>query len=268
MDTLWHDEFMRLALLGSLLIGAVCAYLGVYVVLRRIVFVGAALAQVSSAGVGLAVLAGKDPSLMSLLFTLGGVAAFSVRSRDRRTTQESFIGIGYTVASTVAVLFVAKSAQGESHLLDVLSGNVLTITPAQVAWMAGVAVLAVCLHTLFHKQFLFSAFDAETARALGFRVGWWDLLFFLLVGVVVSLGIRLAGTLLVFAFLVIPGVIGLLLSQRLGKIYALAVASSALATVAGLRASVSLDLPTGPAIVAALFVLLAIAWGVAKVKKG
>src|SRR3990170_452310 len=134
MISLFRDSFLQTALIASLVVGAVCAYLGVYVVLRRIVFVGAALAQVSSAGVGLAMLAGQNPSLVSLAMTLGGVAAFSVKSKDRRTTQESLIGIGYAVASALAVLFVAKSAQGEAHMLDVLSGNILTVTPAETWW--------------------------------------------------------------------------------------------------------------------------------------
>jgi ABC-type Mn2+/Zn2+ transport system permease subunit len=264
MVTLWHDHFLRLALIGSLVVGGVCAYLSVYVVLRRIVFVGAALAQASSAGVGLALLAGRNPSLLSLVLTMGGVAAFSVRSRSRRTTQESLIGVGYAVASALAVLFVAKSAQGEGHMLDLLSGNILTVTSVQVWWMALVAVTAVLVHTLFHKQFLFAAFDADTAAASGLRVAWWDLFFFLILGVIVSLAIRLAGALLVFAFLVLPGVIGLLLSQRLGRIYALAVGAAAAATLTGLYLSLKMDLPTGPAIVAVLFVLLGIAWSIVK----
>ena len=267
MGTLWHDEFLRTALLGSLVVGGVCAYLGVYVVLRRIVFVGAALAQASSAGVGLALLTGRDPSLASLLVTMGGVAALSVRSRNRRTTQESLIGVGYAVASALAVLFVAKSAQGEGHMLDVLSGNVLTVTPAQVWAMALAAVGALLLHTLFHKQFLFSAFDPDTAGASGMKVVWWDLLFFLILGVIVSLAIRLAGALLVFAFLVIPAVIGLLLSQRLKRIYAIAIGAAAIATAAGLYLSVRMDLPTGPAIVAVLFVLLGLAWPLGRLAK-
>jgi ABC-type Mn2+/Zn2+ transport system permease subunit len=255
---------LRIALIGSLVVGCVCAYLSVYVVLRRIVFVGAALAQASSAGVGLALLAGKDPSLLSLLLTMGGVAAFSVRSRSRRTTQESLIGVGYAVASALALLFVAKSAQGEGHMLDVLSGNILTVTPAQVWWMAMAALGAVLVHTLSHKQFLFAAFDAETASASGLKVAWWDLLFFLILGVIVSLAIRLAGALLVFAFLVMPGVIGLLLSQRLGRIYIIAVGAAGVATVAGLYLSLRMDLPTGPAIVAVLFALLCVAWPVSR----
>src|SRR3989339_717834 len=203
MLSVFKDSFLQTALVASLIVGAVCAYLGVYVVLRRIVFVGAALAQVSSAGVGLAMCTGRNPSLISLVLTLGGVAAFSVKSKDRRTTQESLIGIGYAVASALAVLFVAKSAQGEAHMLDVLSGNILTVTSHEVWWMTGVGLAAVMLHALLSKQFLFSMFDPETAQASGIRAGWWDLLFFLILGIIISLAIRLAGTLLVFAFLVV-----------------------------------------------------------------
>ncbi|MHB0999229.1 MAG: metal ABC transporter permease [Armatimonadota bacterium] len=268
MHNVFQDSFMQTALFASMVVGIVCAYLGVFVVLRRVVFVGAALAQVSSAGVGLAMLIGVNPAISSILLTLGGVAAFSVKSTDRRTTQESYIGIGYAVASALAVLFVAKSAQGEAHMLDVLSGNILTVTMPEVWWMAGVGAIVILLHTLFHKQFLFSAFDRETAQASGIKSAWWDLFFFLLLGITISLGIKLAGMLLVFAFLVLPGVTALLLSQHLGRIQVIAVATSVVATVAGLYASVRLDLPSGPTIVAVSFILLLIAWLFSKFRLG
>lgn len=259
MLEIFNDPFMRTALAAGLIVGAVCAYLGVYVVLRRIVFVGAALAQVSSAGVGLALYTGWNPSVLSLLLTLGGVAAFSIRPKDKRTTQESLIGIGYVLASAVAVLLVAKSAQGEAHLLDVLSGNILTVTPGQIWAMAGIGVAAVVIHSLFYKQFLFSSFDPDTSRASGMNATAWDLLFFLLLGVVISLAIRLAGTLLVFGFLVIPAVTALMLSRRLGKIHAIAVGAAWVATLGGLYASFKYDLPTGPTIIAISCVMLVIA---------
>jgi len=258
--------FMRTALITGLIIGGVCAYLGVHVVLRRIIFVGAALAQVSSAGVGLALLAGLSAPLMSLLFTLGGVAAFSLRGRNRATSQETFIGLGYALASALAVLFVAKSAQGEAHMLEVLSGNILTVAPAQLWGAAGICLAAVALSTLCHKQLLFSAFDPETAQASGLRVGLWDLMFFVILGVVVAVAMRLAGTLLVFAFLVLPATTGLLLCRQLGRIYAVAVAAALVATAAGLYASFRLDLPTGPAIVACSALLLLLAWAIARLR--
>jgi ABC-type Mn2+/Zn2+ transport system permease subunit len=130
--------------------------------------------------------------------------------------------------------------------------------------MAGVGAAAVCLMALLHKQLVYSMFDQETAKASGIRAGWWDLLFFLILGVIISLAIRLVGTLLVFAFLVVPAVTGLLLSQKMGKITAIAVGAASIATVGGLYASVKLDLPSGPAIVACSFMLLAIAWVVTR----
>ncbi len=267
MFSVFHDPFMQTALLGSLVVGIVCAYLGVSVVLRRVVFVGAALAQVSSAGVGLAMLLGWNPSALSLLLTMGGVAAFSVKPKDKRITQESFIGIGYALASALAVLFVAKSAQGEGHMLDVLSGDVLTVTMQQVLQMTGIAIIAIALHSLLIKQFLFSAYDPETARASGIKSGVWDMVFFVILGVVISLSIRLAGTLLVFAFLVMPAVTALLLSQKMKHIYVIAIGSACAATVIGLSLSVTKDVPSGPAIAAVSFVMCAIAWLVSQFKR-
>ena len=266
MLSIFKDSFLQTALIASLIVGATCAYLGVYVVLRRVVFVGAALAQVSSAGVGLAMLLGWNPSMLSLVLTLGGVAAFSVKPKDKRITQESFIGIGYALASALAVLFVAKSAQGEGHMLDVLSGDILTVTTPQVWLMAVVGVTGIMLHTLFHKQLLFSAFDSETAQASGTKSMLWDLLFFLILGVVISLSIRLAGTLLTFAFLVMPAVTALLLTQHMGKILAIAIASASLATVVGLSVSIKMDVPSGPAIAAVSFLLLSVSWVISRFK--
>lgn len=266
MPSIFHDSFLRIALVGSLIVGIVCAYLGVYVVLRRIVFVGAALAQISSAGVGLAMLLGWNPSILSLVLTFGGVAAFSVKPKDKRITQESFIGVGYALASALAVLFVAKSAQGEGHMLDVLSGDILTITADQVWQMAGVGLVAIAVHSLFAKQFLFSAFDAETAQASGIRSVFWDLFFFLTLGIVISLSIRLAGTLLAFAFLVLPAVTALLLTQKMARIFPVAIGTACIATVVGLGLSVKMDVPPGPTIASVSFALLVVAWVVSRFK--
>jgi len=96
------------------------------------------------------------------------------------------------------------------------------------------------------------------------RVGLWDLFFFVLLGVVVALAIRLAGTLLVFAFLVLPAVTGLLLSRNLSKIHAVAVGTAGISTIAGLYCSFRLDLPSGPAIVACAFIVLLLAWAASR----
>lgn len=267
MADVFTVPFLRIALLGGLIVGCLCAFLGIHVVLRRIVFVGAALAQVSSSGVGLALCTNTNVSVVSLVLTLLGVATFSVKSAERRITQESLIGVAYSAASALAVLFVAKSAHAEAHLLNVLSGNVLTITPGQVWLMTTLLACTLLIHMLFYKQFLFSAFDSETAKACGIRSGFWDLLFYVILGVAVSFSIRVVGTLLAFGFLVVPAVIALLLSQRFAGIYTIATSSAWVSTILGLVLSYRLDLPTGPTIVAVLGVLLVVAWIVSKLTR-
>ncbi|MBI2844825.1 MAG: metal ABC transporter permease [Armatimonadetes bacterium] len=264
MISAFHDPFMRSALVASLAVGIVCAYLGVHVVLRRVVFVGATLAQVSAAGIGLALLLGLNPWPVSIALMLVGVAIFSLRSADRRVTRESLIGVGYVVASALAVLFVAKSAQGEAHLLDMLSGNILTVTSRQIIAMAVVAVVVGALHLGFGKQFLFTGLDPDMARTAGFKAGLWDLFFFLTLGVTIVFAIQIAGALLVFAFLVAPAVTALLITEKLSRAYIAAIIAAVVATVAGLHLSFlpALDLPSGPAIVVVLFTILALvaAW--------
>ena len=144
--------------------------------------------------------------LMALLLTLGGVAAFSVRPRDRRTTRRTSSASAMRVASALAVLFVAKSAQGEAHLLDVLSGQHPDRHPVRSC--GGRRALCVAGGGPCTRSSASSCSSAPSTRtprrpaASGSACGTSSSS---LLGVVVALGIRLAGTLLVFGFLVLPG---------------------------------------------------------------
>src|SRR5688572_22993961 len=112
----------REALYGSLVIATVCSMLGVYVVLRRIVFVGAALAQLSTlgialsfwlAGIGVAGFLTGQPLVLSLLATLAGVLFFGSGAGRARLPPDARIGVAYSVAAALAILFIAKAAAGE-----------------------------------------------------------------------------------------------------------------------------------------------------------
>lgn len=267
MIEVFRISFMQQALLASLIVGVVCAFLGVYVVLKRIVFVGVALAQLSSAGVATALLFGASPMLFSFAFMLAGVAAFSVRTQERHVPRESLIGVAYATATALGILLVAKSARGESHMLGLLFGNILAVTTTDVYVLAGVCAIVMLVNYLFAKEFLLSSFDPETAQTLGVRARLWDLLFYLALGVVIAVSIRIAGALLVFAFLVIPAVTALLLARRLKTALALAAALSVVPVVAGLYLSFVWDLPSAATIVLLMFVLVCLALPVAAARR-
>jgi len=261
----------REALYGALVIALACSVLGVYVVLRRIVFVGAALAQISSAGIALALwLAGvgvtlggvANPTVVSLLLTLAAVLFFASGTRGR-VPPDATIGITYSVAAALGILLVAKAASGEAHDIF-LSGTILGITRRDTLVLLAVAVPVLALHAVFYKEMLFVSFDRETARTVGYNVRGWDLLLYLTLGVVIASAMQFAGVMLVFNFLVLPAVTGLLLSQTMRGVFFWSVVSALAAAFLGFSLSVPFDLPSGPAISAASGALVMVGWAVRK----
>lgn len=258
----------REALYGSLVIALACSVLGVWVVLRRIVFVGAALAQISSAGIALAYwLAGQGvllgltghPEWLSLAVTLGSVAFFA-GTGGRRIPNDAKIGVTYAVAAAIGILLIAKAATGEAHDIF-LQGNILGITRGDTLELVAASLPVLVLHGVFYKEFLFVSFDRETARTLGFRVQRWDLALYLSLGFVIAIAMQFAGVMLVFNFLVLPAVTGLLVARSMAATFAVSIFAALTAAVVGFALSIPFDLPTGPSMIAvsgALVILAAL----------
>lgn len=276
------EPFVQQALKAALLVGALCAYLGVFVVLKRIVFVGAALANTASLGAALAFtpplvavmawlveqapvlepLEHFKPLVLALVLMLLSVAFFSQHNLGRRVPRESVIGAAYAGASGLTLLILAKVQSQGQHALDVLQGNILGVESQEVVELAVAAVVVGVILAMFHKEFLVVSFDPEVARTLGYQSSRWELLWYLSLGVMIAVSIHVAGTVLVFSYLVIPPGTALLLSRRLSAVLALSVGLALLATVIGLLVSISpaFDLPTTPCIVAVSALFYALAW--------
>lgn len=273
-----QQPFMHQIFVGGVLIAALCAYLGVYIVLKRIVFVGAALAQASSAGVALAFflsarfsgLRGFDferlAPVTALAFTLGVVMLLALQKPKLVITHEASIGIYYAVLSAVAVLLLAVAAQGEADILNLLFGNILAISWLQVGLLLGLVVVVGALHACFSKEFLFVSFDPEMAQTLGLRAAFWDLLLYLSLGLTISLTIRMAGALVVFTYLVIPAATALVLCGQARLIFWAAIIIGVLDTLGGISLSYILDLPTGSTIIALSGLTLLLCLGFLKLR--
>lgn len=250
--------FVQHALIVALLVALVCSYLGVFVVLKRIVFVGAALAEVSALGAALAFFPpvawlfdralSTVPALeplhhyLPLLLALGGmllaVAVFSQGRISRRLPREAVIGATYAAAVGLTLLALSQNPSGESHTDEVLNGNILTVETLEMVELAVTAALVALVQFLFYKEFVLVSFDPEVARTLGYRSSRWELLWYLALGVMIAVSIHVAGTVLVFAYLVIPPITGLTLSRRLRGAFVASMLAGVLATAAGVLLSV------------------------------
>lgn len=259
-------DFMLRALVAGVLVGGACAFLGVYVVLRRIVFVGVALAEMSSAGVALAILTGIAPMLGSVITMLAGVFLVSARWGGRKVRQDAFIGIGYVIASAASILLLAKSPSGEGSLLDLLFGNILTVTAVDIQATAVALGLMLLFHIVFYKEILFVAFDPDTAAASGYQSRLWELGLYLTIGLTIAFAIHAVGVLLTFASLVIPAVTSLLVTKRMNTAFGVAIAAGTLPVPIGLYLSFILDLPAAATVVVIGFIFLLISGVVSRVR--
>ncbi len=264
------------ALYGALVLSVVCSALGVYVVLRRIVFVGAAIAQLSSLGIALAVwmsgmgslawMAGS-PVAFALVFALGGSMFFALGGGARAgVPPDATIGVTYAAAAAAGILLIAKASHGEAHDIF-LQGNILGITRHDTYVLAAVSVPVLLIHLLFYKEFLFVSFDRETARTLGYNVTFWNLLLYFTLGLVIAFAMQFAGVMLVFNYLVLPAVTGMLVSRSMRGIFVVAIVSALIASFVGFTLSVPFDLPSGPAIIATSGVLALIGWGIRRTQR-
>ncbi len=256
-----QQDFMLRTLAGTGIVAVLCSYLGVFIVLRRAVFAGAALAQVSSFGVALALFIcgcwgetthGQLPWLahpMALALAVGAALLFAAQSRERRLPRETVIGVAYVTAGALAILVVAVSAGAESQVVNLLFGNVLTISGVGAAGLCVLAVLVGGAHGAFYKEFLLVSFDSDMAQALGLRARWWNALLFLTIGVTVAFTIRAAGALVVFGFLVLPAATALMIGRNMRAVFVISILTGILCGFIGVTISYIYDLPTGPTIV-------------------
>ena len=251
-------QFLAPAMVASLILVGIHTYLGLHVVERGVIFVDLSLAQIAALGATLAMLVpafGGDPHgpsvyWLSLGFTFIGAAIFSViRGKRARVPQEAIIGIAYAVASAAVIVAMSKSTGETEHLKDMLVGNILSVSWSEVWKTAAVYSMIGAFHFFFRSRFLLISLNPEAAEASGVSVRFWDFLFYASFGVVVTGSVAIAGVLLVFCYLIVPSVAGMLYSDKVGARLTIGWIMGVVTSMLGMYFSVVWDLPTGATIV-------------------
>jgi zinc/manganese transport system permease protein len=257
--------FFQTALIASLVLAGIHAYLGFHIVRRGVIFVDLALAQMAALGVALSLVLNVHESepltyLLALGMTFVGAAAFAwLRGQERRNVPlEAFIGIVFATAQAAVFLVLEKSPSGPEHLKETLAGSLFTVSPDHVLKTAVLYTVIGALHFALRKPFFEITNDPQAAHARGRRLFWWDFVFYAMFGFVVTSSVQIAGVLLVFGFLVIPAVAGLMATSRPGPALAIGWVFGFLGSLLGLVGSIQLDLPAAPSILVSLTALLAL----------
>jgi zinc transport system permease protein len=251
------------AVAAGVVAGGLCGFLGIYVVLRRVVFVSAALSQVSTLGLAVALLylgdahgleaehGGVLPLLVSAAFSLAAAAIFAWRPGDRRFSAESIVGIGYAGAAAAAVLVIDRITAGAHDVTQILFGNAVPVPPTILWLLVGVAAAEVALHWLWFRPIALVAFEPESAQAAGYHARAWDLVLLLSFAAAIAFSLRAVGALPVFAFMLIPASAALLVTDHLAVALGLAGFIGAASAFLGFWASFEAHTPTGATVILA-----------------
>jgi len=241
---------MRSGLIAVVLIGFVCAVLGVYVVLRSMAFIGDALAHTILPGLVAAYLLGLN--LLGGAVVAGVATALGIGWLGRRGTlrEDTAIGVIFTGMFALGILLMS-AADSFRDFTHMLFGNVLGITTFDLALIAGLALFVLAVLFLFHKELELTSFDPTHAKAIGLNPDIVRYGLLVVLSLTVVAGVQAVGVVLISALLITPAAAASLLTRNLPRMMALSAAFAVFSGLAGLYASYYLDVSSGAAIVLA-----------------
>jgi zinc transport system permease protein len=259
-----HDliayDFWRNAVAGGLIIAVVCSVLSVYVVLKRMAFVGQGISHSAFGGVALgALLFGGSPHAealtyaTALVFCLAVAFLIGATTRHSRISEDSAIGIFFVVSMALGVIFFKMARGFNQDVYSFLFGSILALSPGELAMMAGLAAAVLAPVFALQKELLYYTFDEGMASVSGIPVALLHYMLLGLLSLTIVISVRMVGIVLISAFLILPGAIAQLLTFRFHRMIALSVAAGVATTVAGLVASWYTDWPAGATIVVIQF---------------
>lgn len=264
------DFLLHHAFYGSLIVGLVCPLVGIYFLLRRLVFWGVALPQVSASGIAFAfmlqgmgfnLLSGGEAGekhlaiLGSVIFTVAALV-FLTSMEQKGGTPDGRVGTLYVLAAALSILFMAFYAAGEAEMLGLLKGEIVAISESDFHAMIDIFVAIAALMTLFQREFTLVSYDRDMAVTLGRSVRLWEGLLTLIVGVTISLGVMTVGPLVIFGLLVVPPMAALPWAHGMRSFSFVASLCGGASAFVGFYISYTHDLPLGPVIVCVACALL------------
>jgi zinc transport system permease protein len=255
----FEAEFMRVALLASIAASAPLSAIGVYLILRRVVFLGLVLANAATVGAAMAQAFEWPSELAAVVAALATALGMAFLPSPRRVSGESITGWAYAAAASATVLILAGATAADADTLHLLYGNVLAVSSSHATGLAILALAIGLVHVVFASRFLLITFDAEAARVAGVNTRLWSICLNLSIGAAAAAAVHEVGALLTFSLLTLAPMASLLVTRRIRAAFVVSAAIGIAAACGGLVVAFQMDLPPGPVSVALLALAVVVA---------
>ncbi len=263
--------FMQRGLIAAILVGVVCAVVGVYVVLRGMAFLGDALAHTILPGIAVGYLIHGANRGALFWWALGAALVSSLSmgaiSRAARMREDTAIGIVFAAMFALGIAIISTVRNSAVDLSHMLFGNILGVSEGDLWRIAGFGLAVLIIVALFYKELMVISFDPVLAATLRLPVRAFDLLLLTLLAIAIVVAIQTVGVALTLAILVTPPATAAFLTHRMHTMMIVAAGLAVLAGVVGLYASYYLSIASGAAIVLTSTLLFALIWGITHLRR-
>jgi zinc transport system permease protein len=249
MFELLQYEFIRNALLAVLLASIACGIIGVYVVVKRMVFISGGIAHASFGGVGLGYFLGVNPIWGIIPFSILSALVMGLVSKRTRIPEDTAIGILWALGMSLGIVFIGLSPGYAPDLFSYLFGNILTVTSVDLIIMLILDLVIIMVVFLFYKEFLALSFDDEFATVVGVPTVKLYFLLLCLIALTIVVLMKVVGLIMIIALLTIPAAISKQYTSNLKKMIFISILLSAIFGLGGLWLSYQLNLASGATIV-------------------
>ena len=248
LTTPWMYEFFRNGVMAAMLAGALCGSVGVFVVLRRMSYVGHGLSHAIFGGAVVGYLLGDNFYLVGGLWGAAAALLINLLGRARKIGSDAAIGIITTASFAIGIALISRGHHFTRNFEAALFGNILGVTRTDLLVLAGVGVGVAAVIFFFYKQLLFVTFDPEVAPAFGVNTLRIEIVFSLVLAATIVATMRLLGVTLIAATIVTPAVVSRLTTESFGRMLGTATILGAATGFTGMYASYYLDIASGATI--------------------
>ncbi len=247
--SVFEYRFFQNAVMASILISVIAAFVGTYIVSRKIVFIGGGITHASFGGIGIAFFLGINPFAGAAVFAILTALGIEWISKQGKVREDSAIAILWSLGMAIGIIFVFMTPGYAPNLMSFLFGSILSVGKTDLYMLLGFAIALMIVFIVFFRPILYTAFDPEFAQVMGLPVAAFRYMMSVIIALAIVISIRSIGIILVLSIFTIPQITAMLFTRNFARIIPLAALWSITGCLLGLITAYMLDIPSGASII-------------------